>query len=909
MKPLIITLCAWGPYAQKEQVDFRQYHSSGIFLITGPTGSGKTTIFDGITYALYGEVSGSVRSKDSLRSDFADRNMDTYVEFTFLHKNKEYMVRRSPRYVRPKKRGEGTVTANEQAMLKYDDQVITGVGGVNEKIQEILSIGYRQFKQLSMIAQGEFQKLLIVDDSKKVNERVEILRNIFQTQIYEKVQILAGEKARNLRNQIKELNFKMEEAADMIPVESTDAKDARKKGDLSSFLTIAKAERKKWQEEEKELEEEQQKLERLLLIVKQQEEWKLQLEKIKEEKEQIEQKLKWLQQEKGQRAQRLQELEGQKEEQEKKKRQLQEMEQWLEQLQKVVEVESEEKKIQIQAEEHKEQLEKLQNDMEQKKEQLHKWKIELLEEPKLFSEEARWMIEKERIQQEKNQLEGLLRKEREGEILEAKLLEAQKDYLRAKARREKEKQTYEQLQALFQDGMAGILAAGLKENEPCPVCGSKNHPKTAEIAHGVPSKEQVEIQKKRWNQEEQSFLKALSLAKGRKEAVGQWKKQLDQERKEVLGQTTREERQQEVIRREKEVHDKLSEMNKKKKAFAVIGTKSRQLETSLEEYSKEEQTYKERYQKLSERAMELSGIRKTLGASLPKDIPDYETVQGMVNKEQERLNTWQHQWEQEQDNMQKLLQEERAHSAVLDEKEKQLKAVKENLTEERLPLKTEIEDVRRKNKERIQILHGKGKQTQDAIRSFQDKNEKKKKLEDQYGIAGDVDQLVNGKNSRSLKFEQYVLMAYFDDILKAANQRLLIMSNGRYELYRIEELSDGRKKNHLDIEVLDYYTGKKRSVKSLSGGESFKAALCLALGLSDVVQSYAGGIQIEMLFIDEGFGSLDEESLEQAVEVLKTLSGTGRTIGIISHVVELKEKIEAQIIVEKSSTGSKIKKL
>lgn len=909
MKPLIITLCAWGPYAQKEQVDFREYHSSGIFLITGPTGSGKTTIFDGITYALYGEVSGSVRSKDSLRSDFADRNMDTYVEFIFLHKNKEYTVRRSPRYVRPKKRGEGTVTANEQAMLKYDDQVITGVGRVNEKIQEILSIGYRQFKQLSMIAQGEFQKLLIVDDSKKVNERVEILRNIFQTQIYEKVQILAGEKARNLRNQIKELNFKMEEAADMIPVESTDAKDARKKGDLSSFLMIAKAERKKWQEEEKELEKEQQKLERLLLIVKQQEEWKLQLEKITEEKEQIEQKLKWLQQEKGQRAQILQELEGQKEEQEKKKRKLQEMEQWLEQLQKVVEVESEEKKIQIQAREHKEQLEKLQNDMEQKKEQLHKWKTELLEEPKLFSEEARWMIEKERIQQEKNQLEGLLRKEREGEILEAKLLEAQKAYLREKARREKEKQTYEQLQTLFQDGMAGILAAGLKENEPCPVCGSKNHPKTAKIAHGVPSKEQVEIQKKRWNQEEQSFLKALSLAKERKEAVCQWKKQLDQERKEVLGQTTREERQQEVIRREKEIHDKLSEMNKKKKAFAVIGTKSRQLETSLEEYFKEEQIYKERYQKLSERAMELSGIRKTLRASLPEDIPDYETVQSMVDKEQERLSAWQHQWEQERDNMQKLLQEERAHSAVLDEKEKQLKAVKENLTEERLPLKTEIEDVRRKNKERIQILHGKGKQTQDAIRSFQDKNEKKKKLEDQYGIAGDVDQLVNGKNPRSLKFEQYVLMAYFDDILKAANQRLLIMSNGRYELYRIEELSDGRKKNHLDIEVLDYYTGKKRSVKSLSGGESFKAALCLALGLSDIVQSYAGGIQIEMLFIDEGFGSLDEESLEQAVEVLKTLSGTGRTIGIISHVAELKEKIEAQIIVEKSSTGSKIKKL
>ena len=149
-------------------------------------------------------------------------------------------------------------------------------------------------------------------------------------------------------------------------------------------------------------------------------------------------------------------------------------------------------------------------------------------------------------------------------------------------------------------------------------------------------------------------------------------------------------------------------------------------------------------------------------------------------------------------------------------------------------------------------------------------------------------------------------MAYFDDILKAANQRLFVMTNGRYELYRVEEISDARRKNHLDIEVLDHYTGKKRSVKSLSGGESFKAALSLALGLSDIVQNTAGGVWIEMLFIDEGFGSLDEESLSQAMEALKVLSGSGRTIGIISHVAELKEKVEAQIVVEKSNIGSKV---
>ncbi|HAB62069.1 MAG TPA: SMC family ATPase, partial [Lachnospiraceae bacterium] len=253
----------------------------------------------------------------------------------------------------------------------------------------------------------------------------------------------------------------------------------------------------------------------------------------------------------------------------------------------------------------------------------------------------------------------------------------------------------------------------------------------------------------------------------------------------------------------------------------------------------------------------------------------------------------------------------RTYIETCNEKEAKKKTLQETLGQESVidvdKLKEECKALtmqKEKVIEEKQAYHTKQAVNEKAYKSMKEKLAKRSSLEEEYGIVKQLDNMTKGNNPDRLVFEQYVLASYFEDILNAANLRLLIMTNSRYELLRSTGVSDARKKDSLDIEVLDHYTGKKRSVKSLSGGESFKAALSLALGMSDIIQSYAGGIEIDTLFIDEGFGTLDVESLEQALETLSKLTEKNRLIGIISHVNELKERINNQIVVERGKQGS-----
>lgn len=907
MKPFSITLSGWGPYAGKEHIDFAKYNEAGIFLITGPTGSGKTTIFDGIAYALYGEVSGSIRSKESLRSDFADVSTDTYVEFCFSHKDKEYKIKRSPKYMRPKKRGKGLIATNEEAVLWDGDRIVTGVGKVNDKVKEILAIDYRQFKQLSMIAQGEFQKLLIVDDNKKVNERVEILRNIFQTQIYEKLQILAGEKARTLKNQIRELDFKMEEATDRIPVEGEEFSCARERKDFGLFAELVSKEWCKWKKEADFSEAKMLQLEEIMQKIEMQEELQKQWNQVKQEIEILKEEQNALKLQKKQQTEWIHQLELEQTEQEEKKRKLQEKEQWILRLEKIEQKENELSLALEKTRSKQEKVSEIESQIKKDRIQVEQWKNELKLQSEILIEEANVSALQEKLGRERNQIYNLHEKLQKKESMEKELYIVQKAYIEAKQERILKRTVYEQMQMEFQDGMAGILAQTLEENKPCPVCGSCNHPKKASISKNVPLKEEVEQAKTLWEEKEQIFLKALAAAKGKKEALEQWEKEVRKEKEQILGVCTIEEKIDLIDSQLEKNQQELTKIKAHKEYYQKIQKKCERFECKIEDYENQKNSLQEAYQKKQEEVIRLKGMIDVMRKELPDELPERKNLQKSIKDLKEKILDFQKRWEQEHKKMQHLLQQEEANRAVRKEKSRQNIQLKERVLKEELPQKEEVKEKYQKLKSQVKILHGNMQQTKDALNSLKSKIKQKKKLEEQYGIAGDVDALMNGRNARALKFEQYVLMAYFDDVLKAANQRMLVMTNGRYELFRVEELSDARRKNHLDIEVLDYYTGKKRPVKSLSGGESFKAALCLALGLSDIVQSYAGGIQIEVLFIDEGFGSLDEESLEQAVETLKKLSSFGCTIGIISHVSELKEKIDAQILVEKSNVGSKIR--
>ncbi|MDD3745582.1 MAG: SMC family ATPase [Anaerostipes sp.] len=830
MRPLMLEFCGLGPFPTENKIDFEKLAKEGLFLISGPTGSGKTTIFDAISYSLFGEVSGEERSKENLRSDFAVPEKKTYITLSFSHRGKEYMVERTPRYERPKMRGEGMTVTKEEATLHLPNgDIVTGFSQVNQEIQGILGIDYDQFKRLSMLAQGEFQQLLVA----KSSERVEIFRSIFQTQIYQKIQKIAREKGRQLYLSLKELVTTMEETGN-ISLSSQEYMDAKERGDFHKMIEILEKNQKTLAEENKIINDNlvgmrQRQMEQInyLQTLKNGKDVyeKLLLEENQLEEKNIKLKAAYLLDQKKQ-----QELESLAEKREEK------YEQRLrfEELQKLV---FQYKKLQNEIKERKE--DQLQQEVRIQAAQLQKWKEE----------------ENQRIQQKKQT-------ERKKE-----------EYQRKEIVWKQEKNLWMKLQSEFFAANIGMIADSLEEGKPCPVCGSIEHPNKAKSENSTVTKEDVKIQ-------EDKSLKA------------------EQQYQECYHQLL------EWMQRDQMLEEQMDE-----KPEVTLISPEEAVQYKTKSVSEETECLQKIQNELQAMGGKLDAVKEQL-----KDIPD---INEMEHQYQE-LVAFVEKFDSEQKENQKTLKE---HEIQLSNVEVQMKEVKKKKSEIQINEISE-EEIHQKEiqidlgKEKISVLEGKKEQNQiefhevkTALSSLKEKEIRKEELEKKYGIVGDVEKLLNGDNGLRLTFEQYVLITYFNDILKAANTRLLKMTNGRYEMYRQENILDGRRKDNLEIEVLDYYTGKKRPVKTLSGGESFKAALCLALGLSDIVQNNVGGIEIDVLFVDEGFGSLDQESLDQAVEVLMELADGKRLIGIISHVTELKSRIDQQIQINKKNKGSKVEEL
>lgn len=840
MKPLYLEISAWGPYPSVNKVDFSRFSNGELFLISGSTGSGKTTIFDGIIYALYGEVSGKIRSKDSLRSDFAHSEAETYVILTFLHGEKEYRIERHPKYSRPKKRGEGLTIKKEEASLFLEGgNVITGTVHVNQKIKELLSIDYEQFKQLSMLAQGEFMDLLTA----KSSQRADVFRSIFHTQIYQNVQRLAGEKARKLKEQIQQLEYRMEEAGAPF-AENLDYKQVLEHGDFQKFLGLLLEKKKEVKRGKKQLEKRMSDGHEIIMELEGfcNECQRLQEELVRKDKE-------------------IARLTEQKEEvfhvlkkEEEREKILEKRAPEMEKLRKrCIFLEDAKKK----AQEGKE--------IKEKKEKLFV-QVEMQKERKLAASYQNW----------KCQYQQVLDLEKEIQKLNNTIEKQTTEYHQIDRRLVEEKNFLTKIQSEYFAANVGILAAGLKDGEACPVCGSKSHPKKARIQENMPDEKEIEKQQEITARAEKEFQKCYQAIMKSKERM---------KGKEILLAQKEEE-----LPPEPEVPEKIKQYNFEK---MDLREEEQALERILQAYTS------------------ICGRWEGLSA----EIHAFLSENGKITKEYvqicEKLNCY----EKETGENEKQLQEARLSSAriqtLLSERQQQkLNCLKELPPKEQIEEKSQMLQKKYEEKqedeierEKVVVLLNKIMQAQ---QSLTEKLDVRRSIEKEYGIAGDLDRLLNGNNSLRLNFEQYVLASYFEDVLMAANVRFLKMTNGRYEMFRQESVSDGRKKDNLEIDILDYYTGKKRSVKTLSGGESFKAALCLALGLSDVIQSYAGGIQIDVLFVDEGFGALDEESLAQAVDTLMSLAGEKQMIGIISHVTELKDRIEHQIIVKKRKEGSNI---
>ena len=751
MKPTSLVLSGWGPYRGMEQADFETMQQ-GLFLVSGPTGSGKTTIFDGITFALYGEVSGSIREKDSIRSDFADASTPTFVTLNFTHRGKQYRVTRNPKYDRPKLKGEGMTTEPEGGEL-YEGETLLASGSsqVTERVTGLLGLDYRQFRQISMIAQGEFQQLL-VSSSK---ERTQIFRDIFQTRIYDTMTALLSARVKALNGRIDEVKHRADEITGTFRIENGD-----------------------WEE----------------LKSKKNRNYRKILDFIEQEDDRLESREREL-------ASRLGELDRS----------------YKEQVRAIEELRSGNQAVR-KYENDRKTLEKLEEERDSLKEQKRE----------LAKAYGRIPVRRERLEGKKSELR-VLEEQKKGlaswQAACRQLTERQETYLKLDGEAKEKKRIYEYQDDCFKKAAAGIIARDLTEGIPCPVCGSTVHPAPASMEGEVPDEKEI----RRLKADYEAASEKASAAAGAAAALVGAVKNME----ENLG-----------------VMD-LSDGGEK--ALLEIGEKLKLLEEETKQEEKEIRDCEKEYQdcsvKLEKQKAAYSQLKASIRVPKPTELVDLSGFEAAL-------------LECERDRKQTAKEKERTGAALA------------------------------LNRQSLSTLKG--------------HLEVKEKLETEYGVVRELERAAGGYNGRNLVFEQYVLSVYFEDILRAANQRLLKMSGERYELHRLERARDRRSRESMEMEVLDQYTGKRRSVKSLSGGEAFNAALALALGTSDVIQSYAGGIQVEALFVDEGFGSLDAEALEQAVAILTSLSGGSSMVGIISHVEELKEQIGSHILVEKTNQGSRI---
>lgn len=925
MKPLKLTMSAFGSYAGKNVIDFTG-QQQGIFLITGDTGAGKTTIFDAITYALYNQTSGGERNGNMMRSQYAQPETETYVELEFLYRGQTYRVRRNPDYKITKTLKNGKIREQKvphSVELTLPDGTVfpEKKNATDAKIIEILGLTADQFSQIVMIAQGDFLKLLYT----KSDERKMIFSKLFRTDIYWKIQENLRRKSMEMDERIQENDRAFEqEKSRIIPLpESEELPLDELVERLRERVKDALKEQNLRRANVEELNKKITKYEEINKLF-------VSLEKIRQtgrelEARQAESKERRQQIENARKADKVLVAEQQN------LRQQQAVEQSAQAIAKMGETLADDQEM---FETLKTQLQEA--EAKQKREAADTQKKMLALEQSLPSYEALQNARSEE-QQAKKVWEDLGKTSEESfhkkEAGIAALKEQQKRQEQAVEQTKKNwEQTslsasesakhYEHMYEAFLKEQAGILAENLSAGCPCPVCGSTVHPDPAKLSdHAVTELEVEQAKKTRAAAEEKRDLAyaAFEAEKTEKQKLAQAveKEEADFVLAQTIAKQQRKEAEQNYVSlqkiaeqiREKLVYPSLAEA---KKQYAAM---QKALEAAEQEIAKKRQKVSElaeamntlKGQKLAEE--ENQKTAKKLAVKTEKEYAKLLEKSGFVSEEtyhlailpersRSKLEREEKEYESQclrQQSEQKLLEKQVSGKTYTDTTElnEQLKAEKQALKEAE---KTYME------------LHTAYENDRSVLQNCAVYLEKGKKLESEDQIIKSLSKTANGRLSGSAKidFETYIQRQYFKQIIHEANKRLLTMSNHQFILKLKEEANTGRKTNEgLDLSVYSLVTDSERDVKTLSGGESFLAALAMALGLSDIVERSAGAIHPDMMFIDEGFGSLDAQSRQQAIEVLAELAGDSRMVGIISHVTELKEQIDRKLVVNRTDNGSR----
>lgn len=925
MKPLKLTMSAFGSYAGKNVIDFTG-QQQGIFLITGDTGAGKTTIFDAITYALYNQTSGGERNGNMMRSQYAQPETETYVELEFLYRGQTYRVCRNPDYKITKTLKNGKIREQKvphSVELTLPDGTVfpEKKNATDAKIIEILGLTADQFSQIVMIAQGDFLKLLYT----KSDERKMIFSKLFRTDIYWKIQENLRRKSMEMDERIQENDraFEQEKSRIMPLPESEEIPLDELVERLRERLKDALKEQNLRRANVEELNKKITKYEEINKLF-------VSLEKIRQtgrelEARQAESKERRQQIENARKADKVLVAEQQN------LRQQQAVEQSAQAIAKMGETLADDQemfetlKTQLQEAEAKQKREAA--DTQKKMLALEQSfpSYEALQNARSEEQQAKKVWEDLRKTSEESfhkKAAGIAALKEQQKRQEQIVEQTKKNWEQTSLSASESAKHYEHMYEAFLKEQAGILAENLSAGCPCPVCGSTVHPDPAKLSdHAVTELEVEQAKKTRAAAEEKRDLAyaAFEAEKTEKQKLAQAveKEEADFVLAQTIAKQQRKEAEQNYVSlqktaeqiREKLVYPSLAEA---KKQYAAM---QKALEAAEQEMERKRQKVSElaeamntlKGQKLAEE--ENQKTAKKLAVKTEKEYAKLLEKSGFISEEtyhlailpersRSKLEREEKEYESQclrQQSEQKLLEKQVSGKTYTDTTElnEQLKVEKQALKEAE---KTYME------------LHTAYENDRSVLQNCAVYLEKGKKLESEDQVIKSLSKTANGRLSGSAKidFETYIQRQYFKQIIHEANKRLLTMSNHQFILKLKEEANTGRKTNEgLDLSVYSLVTDSERDVKTLSGGESFLAALAMALGLSDIVERSAGAIHPDMMFIDEGFGSLDAQSRQQAIEVLGELAGDSRMVGIISHVTELKEQIDRKLVVNRTDNGSR----
>ncbi|MBO2624950.1 AAA family ATPase [Shewanella algae] len=1048
MRPLILEMRAFGPFADCQRIDFTELGDKPLFLINGPTGAGKTTILDAICFALYGKTTGNEREGSQMRCDNADDGLLTEVYFSFELGQKRYSIRRCPEQQRAKSRGDGFTLQKSEAELKRllpdgteELLVASKVTDANACIEELTGLDVDQFRQVMVLPQGKFRELLLADSK----EREKIFSQLFQTHIYRRIEERLKQQALEIKAKARDLQSRRAGILETAGVESLEQLTAEIAA-LTPSLTEATSNKQKASDA---LAQSAKTLDNAKALTAEFERRKLlqtQLDALEQRRAEIELHQQTL--ENARKAEKLlpslKELQFRQQEWQQAKakeadyaKQLQSAEQRLKQA-------TDDKATLAELDEHGnklrrelEQLDKLQPAINELKQLTEEHELGLVElgrleraEQQSRTELEQWQQQQQKLKSEANELfssaerQGSLHQalaalntrlektEQLGHIkqkwqqAQAGLQQAEAHGHQCKAERQSAETEHQRLQLAWHTGQAAILAAKLQPGQPCPVCGGLEHPAPAEMAQDIPGEtelnrardaeqqatarheaarsdyrnikrqtEELQLELQRLSAELQACAAADVMVDVKTDAKADAAMDADSYAKADLTMEI-----DRLVSRRRQLLNELQQAEAAQTRLNNCRQQLQQAEQQVEQRLKHRETQLQQLQQLREQ-LSLAGARKDAAlAALPNEyhsLAAEAALELMARQLEQKQSEWQQLKQQQQDINQQYTEAVSQHKALmqalassrednaraeqfaikaqqtlddalkqsgfagrqaleqaqLDEVQMQalaekieawrtqrseqqtlLKAMDERLAGQSLPELGQLESLWQQQQQQLA-------EAEDAWQTFNNRMQSLKgteaqlnkealaaqALEQEYALIGTLSDVANGNSHSKVSLQRFVLSVLLDDVLLEASRRLALMSKGRYRLLRKEDRAKGNKASGLELEVEDAYSSKVRPVATLSGGESFMAALSLALGLSDVVQAYAGGIKLDTLFIDEGFGSLDQDSLELAVRTLMDLQSSGRMIGVISHVSEMKEQISCRIDINKHALGSSIR--